>query len=646
MSVEPYRRLLAALASDADAAELRAPLHEAVAAGLPAAELALLEEAVRAAERVRTRLQVLHRRERELTALFDTARDLAALRDLDATLNAIVRRARALLGTDVAYMTLLDPQRGDTYMRVTDGAISPRFRRVRLSLGDGLGGLVAQTCQPYATADYFADTRFAHTRDIDEAVGEEGLVAILGVPLVLGHGSGGGSGQTIGVLFAADRSERPFTPDEVALLSSLAALAAVAIDSARLLDQTGQRLRELDDANTAIRAHAAAVERAAEAHERLAGVVLDGGGMEELAHAVVDVLGGSLLVRDSEGVPLVEVSAEGVGAASRVFASLSPVECGVEREVRAHRVGDFWLVPAVAGGEMLGEVVLAEREDLDGADQRILERAGIVTALLLLLRRTAAAAEERVRGELLTDLLVEPERDLPGARDRARRLGLNLDAAHCVVVASADVPRERLGQAAAHHARSLGGLGVQHQGRAVLLVPGQDAGALARRCTRALSAALRRPVTAGAAGPVRGPSAIPRAHREAERCLRGLLTLGRQGDAASAAELGFVGLLLADRADPSWFVRSTLGPVLDYDASRGTELVRTLRAYLDCGRSPSRAKERLNVHVNTVVQRLERITTLLGDDWQQPEQLLQIELALRLLDLLPDPPAGSAKTDR
>src|SRR5690606_12196625 len=139
--------------------------------------------------------QVLHRRERELTALFDTARDLAALRDLDATLNAIVRRARALLGTDVAYMTLLDPQRGDTYMRVTDGAISPRFRRVRLSLGDGLGGLVAQTCQPYATADYFADTRFAHTRDIDEAVGEEGLVAILGVPLVLGHGSGGGSGQ-------------------------------------------------------------------------------------------------------------------------------------------------------------------------------------------------------------------------------------------------------------------------------------------------------------------------------------------------------------------------------------------------------------------------------------------------------------------
>ncbi|MGE6730987.1 PucR family transcriptional regulator, partial [Streptomyces sp. NPDC059900] len=61
-----------------------------------------------------------------------------------------------------------------------------------------------------------------------------------------------------------------------------------------------------------------------------------------------------------------------------------------------------------------------------------------------------------------------------------------------------------------------------------------------------------------------------------------------------------------------------------------TELVHTLRAYFACGMSQSKAKESLHVHVNTVVQRLDRIGHLLGDDWQSPERSLEIQLALRL----------------
>jgi DNA-binding PucR family transcriptional regulator len=567
------------------------------------------------AEKLQARLEVLHRRERELTALYDTARDLAALRDLDGTLRAIVRRARALLGTDVTYLTLVDEQRGDTEMRVTDGSVSARFQRVRLPLGAGLGGLVAETGQPYASAEYFPDKRFRHTGDIDTAVREEGLVAILGVPLALGAGAGQGH-QVIGVLFAADRSARPFAPDE-ALLASLASLAAVAIDSARLLDQTGRRLRELDAAGAAARAHSAAVERAADAHDQLTSLVLAGGGIDDLARAVADLLGGNVLIRDTDGRSLA-----GVGEV------VGPGDPPGEQPWLARRAGDSWLVCAVAGEELLGELV-----------RRILERAAMVTALLLLIRRSAAAADEQVRGELLTDLLVDPERDLVSVQDRARRLEVNLDSAHCVVVATAEVARQRIGKAAAHHARALGGLAVQHDGAAVLLLPGRDASALARHCVRGLSTILQRQVTAGVAGPVCGPSAIPAAHREAQRCLRALVALGRGGEAASADELGFVGLLLADRADPGGFVRSVLGPVLDYDARRGTDLVTTLRVYFAEGRSPARAKDNLNVHVNTVVQRLERITGLLGPDWQHPERTLQVELALRLLDLLP--PQGS-----
>src|SRR4051794_35763829 len=214
------------LAREAAPVEFERPLLAARQAGAPAAELAELEEIKIAALRVRELLERRRRREEELSALYDTAGDLAGLRDLDAVLRSIVHRARTLLGADVSYLTLDDPARGDTYMRITDGSVAASFQRLRLPAGAGLGGLVAVTDTPYSTANYRGDPRFAHTAEIAHGVTEGGLVAILGVPLRLGP-------AVIGVLFAANRTERPFAPEEVALLGSLAAHAAVAIDTAR-----------------------------------------------------------------------------------------------------------------------------------------------------------------------------------------------------------------------------------------------------------------------------------------------------------------------------------------------------------------------------------------------------------------------------
>ncbi len=145
------------LAREAPTVEFEAPVLEARAAGASAAVVDELERARAAALRVRAVLDRSRRREAELSALFDTASDLALLHDLSAVLEAIVRRARTLLDADVAYMTLHDEDRGDTYMRVTDGSVSAHFQHVRLPMGAGLGGLVAQTATPYSTPSYSDD---------------------------------------------------------------------------------------------------------------------------------------------------------------------------------------------------------------------------------------------------------------------------------------------------------------------------------------------------------------------------------------------------------------------------------------------------------------------------------------------------------
>ncbi|MFB6891747.1 helix-turn-helix domain-containing protein [Kitasatospora sp. NPDC056327] len=650
-SAPALRRLLDLLASGAATEDFADVLADARRQGAPAAVLSEIDDATWQALRVHRTMRQHRRREAELTALFDTAGDLAASRDLDAVLQAIVRRARMLLGTDTAYLTLPDEAAGDTYMRVTDGSVSVLFQTLRLSLGDGLGGLVAQNARPYATPDYRTDERFHHTGSIDAGVLDEGLVAIIGVPLLLG-------GRVIGVLFAADRSPRAFSPDEVALLCTLAAHAAVALDTARSLADTRAALAELNTANALIRAHSAAVQRAEQGHDRLTDLVLRGAEVPDVAAAVAALLGGEIAVLDAEGEPLAGRAAKagGDGPAGAAAAARG--------EGRSVRHGTAWVCAVLAGQEQLGTLVLRGRPDLDDADRRLFERAGVVTALLLLLRRSVAETENRVRGELLADLLTAPDRDPAGLTARGRRLGVDLGRPHLVLVAEAGDTRDagarsRLAGAAGRYLFGSRGISAEHGSAVVLLVPGGEGGAgragdggaggraaggtggddgsgqdAAQRAAGEAAERLTRlagfPVTVGAGRPAAGPVALAAAYREGLRCVRALRVLGRDGEGASARALGFLGVLLGDGHDVAGFVRATLGPLLAYDARRGTELVRTLRAYFDCGGSLTRAKDELHVHVNTVVQRLDRVEVLLGGDWNAPERALELQLALRL----------------
>ncbi|MFJ4553836.1 helix-turn-helix domain-containing protein [Streptomyces sp. NPDC088817] len=609
------------LARGAPTAAYEQPMLLARAEGRPAEWIDALERAGRLALRVRAELEGRRRREAELSALFETAHDLAGLRDLDAVLPAIVQRARSLLGTDVAYLTLNDPARGDTYMRVTEGSVAAGFQQLRLGMGEGLGGLVAQTARPYVTDDYFKDARFQHTGTIDAGVRDEGLVAILGVPLMLGP-------QVIGVLFAADRRARVFEREQIALLGSFAALAAAAIDSANLLTETRSALAGLERANEIIRDRSGVIERASDVHDRLAELVLRGGGVHDVAAAVSQVLDGTVEFTEAAAAPADALEAS-------------------RAEGHAVPHGPDWIAAVAAGGELLGALVLRGHPGLDPVDQRTLERAAMVTSLLLLARRSAAEAEQRVRGELLDDLLDARDRDPRLLRERAARLHADLGATHVVLAARLGAPsgdaeqeaaaRHRLSSAAFHLAATRHGLAAARDGGTVLLLPlrhGDSATQLARRTARHLGTTVREAVTVGASAPVENPAACPEtvaaAYEEARRCLDALRLLGRTGDGAAARDFGFLGLLLAGDRDIAGFVDRTVGPVVAYDERRGTELIRTLEAYFACGMSPARTKDALHVHVNTVAQRLERVGRLLGQDWQTPARALEIQLALRL----------------
>jgi DNA-binding PucR family transcriptional regulator len=165
----------------------------------------------------------------------------------------------------------------------------------------------------------------------------------------------------------------------------------------------------------------------------------------------------------------------------------------------------------------------------------------------------------------------------------------------------------------------------------VLVAPTDDHLAVARQLRDRVRAAGG-DATVGATPASAGPAGVTAAYPEARRCLDTLITLGRTGEVSDPAGLGLARLLLGHNGPEELdaFIDGMVGPVLRYDDRRGTELVRTLEAWFAAGGRPAETAKRLHVHPNTVAQRLDRVRTLIGEDWRDPGRGLDLQLALRL----------------
>lgn len=613
--------VLELLAAGAPAARfeelLRAARYEDASDG----NFAELDQAVRLASRVQALIGHAQQREAGLAALVDTAHDLTLVHGMDALLHEIARRARRLLNFDMAYIGLRD-ESGVSSIRSAEGETTSLSVGLKTSGGSGLGGLVQRSGAPAWSPDYLADKDLPHSPDIDAVVQAEGLRAILAVPL--------GYGTTIfGTLYGADRTVRHFTPDEISLMRSLGKLAGVAIERARLLEDTRAEVTELELDTSRARSSLNVQRRVEAAYIRLIDLVLSGCGPQTLAEAASKELSGVLVVRDCVG--------------RRVVVTGTPPELA-EDDIRrwtydAHAAGcpvpmpeGGWVAPVTAGGENLGAILLVPDEPLsDGFGVRLLQLTARAVALVLLLQRTSTVAHDQIRDELLEELLSDIRPQPRQLISRARRLGIAVDEPHVMVLARPEGgPEGRAAAWASSYAHRMSGLMKVREGCVTLLIPGEDPLAAATAVSGELTPLVGHPVTIGAAGPVSDPDRVAQTHREALSCLEALTELGNTGCVATPQQMGFLGVLLSETHGVGDYVESVIGPVLAYDAQRFTELTRTLDAYFASSSSPTRAASALHVHPNTVSRRLERIAELLGADWQDPERALEIQLALRL----------------
>jgi hypothetical protein len=137
----------------------------------------------------------------------------------------------------------------------------------------------------------------------------------------------------------------------------------------------------------------------------------------------------------------------------------------------------------------------------------------------------------------------------------------------------------------------------------------------------------------GASGVAAGVSALEGAAAEAGYACR--LAGMRPGRAVVVAHDQLASHMLLLAGVPAdlrrTFTARVLGPLCDYDREHGSDLVPTLRAFLDCSGSWARCSALLHVHVNTLRYRMQRIEQLTGRDLSSLPDRVDLFLALQLL---------------
>lgn len=214
-------------------------------------------------------------REQEATRLYAVTRQLATSLDRERLLDVIAEQAIELTGCDAVGIFFFDVTRGALVFHRGLHLPAELTRGLALRPGEGIAGRAYQERQPVWTRDRLTDPTLRHSPTTQRLVNAAAPRAYLAVPIISRE-------ETHGVLVVYFFVPHDFTAREVQLVSTLADHAALALQNARLFEETQRREREaqtLSDGLVLLNQAARALHRTLEVD-----AILDGA-LKELARA-------------------------------------------------------------------------------------------------------------------------------------------------------------------------------------------------------------------------------------------------------------------------------------------------------------------------------------------------------------------------
>lgn len=189
----------------------------------------LEEKVAEATEEIRARLT-------ETRALNRVAAAISSVMDVEPLLALIAEAAQEVTGATVTVLRLVDPESGALVAPLTEGQELAGIEPARLEVGRGIAGWVAQSGEPLRIDDAYNDPRFDPALDAARPVRTGSVMC---VPLKI-------QDEVRGVLTVANtRDQKVFQQDDLQTLVAFSHHAAIAIENARLYEETKQKSEEL-----------------------------------------------------------------------------------------------------------------------------------------------------------------------------------------------------------------------------------------------------------------------------------------------------------------------------------------------------------------------------------------------------------------
>ncbi len=172
----------------------------------------------------------LYEQIRQKARLFETlvsiSKTINSTFNLDDVLSVITREASHLMNGKLCSLLMLDQSGAWLELRSSFGAGETYINKARLAVDESLLGTVVRRKKAMQVENVQLSTRYQHI----EIARQEGLVSLLGVPLLFG-------GKCIGTLSIYTGEHRSFSNEEIRILSALAEFSGIAIEKARLYER-------------------------------------------------------------------------------------------------------------------------------------------------------------------------------------------------------------------------------------------------------------------------------------------------------------------------------------------------------------------------------------------------------------------------
>lgn len=591
----------------------------------------------------------LEARTHENALLLEMITDVISTLKLEQVLRHIVEHLVTAFDCHAAFVYLWEPERERLVLRGASDQFQRFIGQIELARGEGLVGWSALTRKPAMLRERaMEDPRFRYFPELEE----ENFQAMLTVPMT------GADGTVVAVISMHTVAPQEFSEEHVRMVGAMAPILGSAIEASGLYESTTRKLsvlatlsglvqtvrsgRYLDDALRTL-AETAVRNTASD----LCVLILVEPGMDRLSMRAYGTAG-QTSIGALERQPW-----------DRLAAAASPADLGLTEMLSSGQSLPYTsarvAAPLVAAGEQLGAMICYSVAARQYAEDDV--------ALLNIIANQAAIA---IKNSQLADLLAE--RDMPARvfrdltqgpedgeevmRRRAALLGCDLMRPHAPVVLdlAADPTRHEKRDAARQLMATIlrrlladafpGSLvHVDTSVLAVVRLPAEaDAMTLPERLDT-LQPEVEREcgvrVVGGIGRACRAVAEYRQGFAQAREAMRVSRAARCVGSILHFDHLGAARYLTRIPADPtadlSDYYQDSVERVARYGAhGKGIPMLETLETYLACGGNIARSAERLYVHRNTLVQRLEKLHDILGFNPHDSDHWLPLRIALEL----------------